>query len=56
LREYLEAGADAVALGASSFRREWLATGNVTALTEALSDMVEVVKVFNTRRSNSSAP
>jgi 2-dehydro-3-deoxyphosphogluconate aldolase / (4S)-4-hydroxy-2-oxoglutarate aldolase len=53
LREYLEAGADAVALGASSFRREWLATGNVAALIDALSTMVEIATAFDATRSDS---
>lgn len=56
LREYLEAGADAAALGASSFKREWLASGNVAALTEALATMVGIVRAFDARRANSSAP
>lgn len=46
LREYLEAGADAVALGASSFRRDWLAAGNVLALTETLTAMVATARAF----------
>lgn len=50
LREYLDAGADAVALGASSFKREWLATANVLALTEALATMVGIVRAFESKR------
>ncbi|HEY5955413.1 MAG TPA: bifunctional 4-hydroxy-2-oxoglutarate aldolase/2-dehydro-3-deoxy-phosphogluconate aldolase [Polyangiaceae bacterium] len=50
LREYLEAGVDAVAIGASTFKREWLASGNITALTDALTTMVEAVKAFGTKR------
>lgn len=50
LREFLDAGADAVALGASSFKREWLATANVLALTEALSTMVSIVRSFESKR------
>lgn len=55
LRDYLDAGADAVALGASTFRREWLAGGNATALTELLSSMVNTVKTFESRRPSSFA-
>jgi 2-dehydro-3-deoxyphosphogluconate aldolase / (4S)-4-hydroxy-2-oxoglutarate aldolase len=47
LLEYLEAGADAAALGASTFKREWLATGNRVALTNALTQMTSIVRVFN---------
>jgi 2-dehydro-3-deoxyphosphogluconate aldolase/(4S)-4-hydroxy-2-oxoglutarate aldolase len=50
LKEYLEAGADAVAIGANTFRREWLASGNTAALTEALSALVDTAKAFNNRR------
>lgn len=50
LREYLEVGADAVALGGSTFRRDWLASGNIDALTETLSAMVSIVKTFQSRR------
>lgn len=50
LREYLEAGADAVALGASTFRRDWLASGNVAALMDALSAMVNIVQAFHGKR------
>ena len=50
LREYLDAGVDAVAIGASSFKREWLAAGNVTALTDALSTMMNIAKSFDSKR------
>ncbi|HMA94498.1 MAG TPA: bifunctional 4-hydroxy-2-oxoglutarate aldolase/2-dehydro-3-deoxy-phosphogluconate aldolase, partial [Polyangiaceae bacterium] len=50
LREYLEAGVDAVALGASTFRRDWLSSGNVDALTETISTLVSIVKAFHSRR------
>jgi 2-dehydro-3-deoxyphosphogluconate aldolase/(4S)-4-hydroxy-2-oxoglutarate aldolase len=50
LREYFEAGADAAALGASTFKREWLATGNLTALTDALMQMITIVQAFNSKR------
>ena len=49
LLEYLQAGADAVALGAGTFKREWLATGNVPALAETLAAMVRIVKSFDSR-------
>lgn len=49
LLEYLQAGADAVALGASTFKRGWLAAGNVTALTDALTAMVRIVKSFDSK-------
>jgi 2-dehydro-3-deoxyphosphogluconate aldolase / (4S)-4-hydroxy-2-oxoglutarate aldolase len=50
LREYLDAGVDAVALGASSFKREWLAAGNIAALTDALATLVSIVKSFDSKR------
>jgi 2-dehydro-3-deoxyphosphogluconate aldolase/(4S)-4-hydroxy-2-oxoglutarate aldolase len=56
LRDYLEAGADAVALGASSFRREWLAAGNVAALTDALTTMVNIVRNFDSKRPSILPP
>ena len=49
LREYLEAGADAAALGASTFKREWLATSNMNALTDALMQMIAIVQTFNSK-------
>lgn len=49
LRQYLEAGADAAALGASTFKREWLATGNLIALTGALMQMINIVEAFNAK-------
>lgn len=53
LREYLEAGADAAAIGASTFKKEWLVTGNVAALTEALSALVSIVRAFDAKRASS---
>jgi 2-dehydro-3-deoxyphosphogluconate aldolase / (4S)-4-hydroxy-2-oxoglutarate aldolase len=50
LREYLDAGADAIALGASTFRREWLASGNAEPLTDALTAMTNIVKSFDSKR------
>ena len=50
LREYLDAGVDAVALGASSFKREWLAAGNIAALADALSALVNIVKTHDSKR------
>jgi len=49
LGDYLEAGADAAALGASTFKREWLATSNLTALTDALTQMKTIVQAFNSK-------
>jgi len=48
LREYLDAGADAVALGASTFRREWLETGNLSALVESLDSLVAIAEAAKT--------
>jgi 2-dehydro-3-deoxyphosphogluconate aldolase/(4S)-4-hydroxy-2-oxoglutarate aldolase len=42
LRTYLESGADACALGASTFKREWLRTKNVQTLAETLGDLVAI--------------
>jgi 2-dehydro-3-deoxyphosphogluconate aldolase / (4S)-4-hydroxy-2-oxoglutarate aldolase len=50
LREYLDAGVDAVALGASSFKREWLAAGNLAALTDAITTMVNIAKASDSKR------
>lgn len=51
LLEYLEAGVDAVALGAGTFRREWLSAGNLMALTEALRALIAVVNAFEASRA-----
>ncbi len=40
IKEYLAAGADALALGASTFQRKWLAQGNLPALLGALEELV----------------
>ena len=51
LREYLDAGVDAVALGASVFRRDWLAAGNLTALLDALGTLIAIVHSFEAERA-----
>lgn len=51
LRDYLEAGADAVAIGQGTFRREWLASGSIAPLTDALRSLVDIAKAFNARRA-----
>jgi 2-dehydro-3-deoxyphosphogluconate aldolase/(4S)-4-hydroxy-2-oxoglutarate aldolase len=40
LQQYLDGGADAVALGASTFKREWLRDKNQAALTDTLTSLV----------------
>jgi 2-dehydro-3-deoxyphosphogluconate aldolase/(4S)-4-hydroxy-2-oxoglutarate aldolase len=44
LQAYLDSGADAVALGAGTFKREWLRDKNLNALSETLTAMVALAK------------
>lgn len=55
LRQYLDAGIDAVALGESTFRREWLSAGNLMALVESLTEVIRIVESFERDASPSPA-
>lgn len=44
IREYLDSGAEAVAIGGSTFKREWLRDKNQGALEESLSALTSLAK------------
>jgi len=54
--DYLDSGADAVAIGGGTFKREWLRQRNVKALTEALCAFVELSrrKPFHAREAGTN--
>jgi 2-dehydro-3-deoxyphosphogluconate aldolase/(4S)-4-hydroxy-2-oxoglutarate aldolase len=44
VREYLQSGADAVAIGGGTLKREWLAGNNVAALSAALRELIAATR------------
>jgi 2-keto-3-deoxy-6-phosphogluconate aldolase len=42
--EYFRAGANAVGIGGEIFKREWMESGNLSAIKEAAAAFVEAVK------------
>ena len=52
LGEYLDAGIDAVALGTSTFQRDWLASDNTNALLDALRPLTAAVAAFEGKRNS----
>lgn len=45
ISEYFSSGADAVAFGASVFRKDWIAAGDYRSIKELVSQYVQTVKV-----------
>ncbi|MGC4064390.1 MAG: hypothetical protein QM784_07050 [Polyangiaceae bacterium] len=51
LATYLESGADACALGASTFKRDWLRTKDTRTLARTLAELVTLADAANPTRS-----